>query len=157
MLTNFPKSNSYNLGGLRSFQFVHRSAISAWPGIFNGKVLTPISLKEGFEWLTGYATPETLSFSENSKDEQNGPYYEKEITGFVPGNKDELIDLMNKMDGHEFVLIVKDPNNQTRLVGSHGFPLLFSSLYNSGAGRPDARGFNFKFTGVSIFRAPVYL
>lgn len=157
MLTNFPKSKTYNLGGLVGFKFVHCSAVDSWPGIFNSKVSQALLLKPGFEWLTGYSTPETLNFDEPSKETQNGPYYEKIVSGFVPGDKEELLALMEQMDGRMFILIIKDTNGQDRLIGSHGDFLTFYSTYNSGSTRQDQKGYNFKFTGSAIFRAPVYL
>lgn len=157
MLTNFPTPKTYNQGGLRSFKFLHRNAVNVWPGIFNSKILLPIVLNEGFVWLNGYATPLTLAYAEDSKDNENGNYYEQQIVGFAPGDKLELINLMEQMANNNFIVLIKDTNNQTRLVGSHGYPLTFSAVYNSGAGREEAKGYNFKFSGVSIFRAPVYL
>lgn len=156
MLTNFPTPKTYNLSGLRSFKFIDETAVHAWPGIFNSQIILPITLKTGFEWLNGYSTPFTLLFTEELKETEHGKYYEQQIVGFAPGDRLDLIDLMEQMDNRQFILQVKDTRNQTRLIGSHGFPLTFSSSYNSGLGRDDAKGYNFKFIGVSIFRAPVY-
>lgn len=157
MLKNFPISKTYNLGGLVGFKFIHSSAVETWPGVFNGKVTTSLTLKAGHEWLTGYSTPETLSFDEEGDDNPNGPIYDRLISGFVPGEKDELLDLMSQMQGQEFILLIKDPNQKQRLIGSHGTPVLFGGSYNTGATRQDLRGFKFKFTGKAIFRAPIYL
>lgn len=157
MLTNFPIPKTYNQSGLRSFEFIHRSAVNVWPGIFNSQIMLPIALNSGFLWLKGYSTPQTLAFTEESKETKDGDYYEQQLIGFAPGDRLDLIDLMEQMDNNDFIIQIKDTRNQTRLLGSHGYPLKFSSSYNSGAGRDEAKGYNFKFTGVSIFRAPVYL
>lgn len=156
MLTNFPTPKTYNLAGLRTFKFIPRAAVNAWPGIFNSQILSSIGIISGFAWLNGYATPNTLLFTEEVKESENGKYYEQQIIGFAPGDKLDLIDLMDLMDAQEFIVQVKDSKNQNRLIGSHGFPLTFSSSYSSGSGIEEAKGYNFKFSGVSIFRAPVY-
>lgn len=156
MLTNFPTPKTYNLAGLRAFKFLPRAAVNAYPGIFNSQILTPIGINSGFDWLNGYATPKTLVFTEEVKESENGKYYEQQIAGFAPGDRLDLIDLMDLMDAQDFIVQIKDSNNQNRIVGTHGYPLTFSSSYNSGSGIDEAKGYNFKFSGVSIFRAPVY-
>lgn len=157
MFEKFPINKSYNLAGLLGFKFQHRNSVAVYPGVFDNKVLTPLEFFPNLSWLDGYATKATLTFREESMDGPNGKYYQQEITGFAPGDRHELISLMEKMDSHEFLLQIKDSAGQNRLVGSHGYPLLFSSVYNSGATIDQAKGYNFKFAGTSIFRAPVYL
>jgi len=157
MLSSFPTPKSYNLGGLLTFQFVQAEGISVFPGIFSSKILLPVSLNSGFEWLNGYSTVETLGFTEVERFEGDGKYYEQTISGFLPGDRTELVDLMQQMDDQYFTLLIKGTNQVTRLVGGFGNPLLFSSSFNSGLVRTDAKGYTFKFYSESLFRAPTYL
>lgn len=156
MITNFPKKKSYNPGGLRSFRFVPRSWILGYPPIINNKITGEVTLLPGREWLTGYATAETLAFEENGKDSPNGVYYDQSIPGFAPGDHEDLLDLIQSMEGNEFVALVVDARGQTRLVGGYGYPLKFISDYSSGTMRSDGKGFSYEFTSQCPFRAPVY-
>lgn len=156
MITNFPKKKSYNPGGLRSFRFVHASSVLAFPAILNGKVSSAVQLVADHEWLTGYATAYTSNFIENAKQSPHGVYYEQSLSGLAPGDYVELLDLIQSKEDQDFVLLVEDARGQIRLVGGFGFPLRFLSDYSSGSARSDMKGFDFKFSGIAPFRAPVY-
>lgn len=157
MISNFPTPKNYNLGGLSTFQFAPAEAFSVFSGVFNGRILFPLVLNTGFDWFKGYSTAYTLGFTETLKTSEHGKYYEQTITGFVPGDRAELIDLMETMDDRYFVLQVKDANGASRLVGGFGCPMLFSSNYDSGLARSDGKGYQFQFFCQSTFRAPMYL
>lgn len=157
MINDFPVSKSFNLGGLQSFQFVEYRNVDLFTGIFDSKILAPLSLKIGASWFKGYSTLYTLKFSEVSETGAQGKFYKQTISGFIPGDREALIRLMEAMDDNYFVLQVKDSSKQTRLVGGYGYPLLFSSKYDSGSNRSDGKGYEFTFYSESSFRAPVYL
>jgi len=157
MITNFPLLKTYNLAGLLSFQFAQVDSIVSYSGVFNGKVLFPLTFKIGSDWLKGYSTPSTLNFNESFKSNEHGSYYEQTISGFVPADKADLISLIEEMDNQYFVSLVKDSAGQQRLVGAFGSPMLFSANFDSGLSKSDSKGFQFKFYTESINRAPVYL
>lgn len=117
----------------------------------------PLTLKPGAAWLAGYATAYTLSFKEVFADTEQGRAYTQTIEGFFPGESPEITDLMDLMDGNYFVVQIQDPQKRSRLVGGHGHPLLFSSSFDSGLNRSDAKGYQFSFTAQSEFKAPYYL
>lgn len=156
MITNFPKHKGYNPAGLRTFKFVHVSHIARFPAIKNGQTQGVIQLLQGQDWLTGYSTPYTLNYTEKAKPSPNGPFYEQSLSGVAPGDKPDLLDLMQSMEGHEFVLIAEDARGQLRLIGGYGYPLVFMSDFSSGSDRSEAKGFEFGFSGNSEFRAPIY-
>lgn len=157
MLTNFPTPKGYNLAGLVSFQFIHFSAIDSFAGIFDGKILTPPTLKVGETWFNGYGTIYSLNYNEKGNNNDNGKYYDQTISGFIPGDKQDLINLMDVMEADYFVLLIKDSNHQTRMVGGYGCPMVFNATFDSGSARSDSKGYTFTFSGQSTFRAPVYL
>jgi len=124
--------------------------------ISNGSALVPVSLVNSAVWLKGYATRETLSFDEETQVNEHGTYYTPVISGLAPGEAAPLIDIIENMPLQRFLVIIKDPLGRQRLVGSPMMPLNFSAKFGSGSARPDAKGFNFKFYGESLNRAPVY-
>ncbi len=156
MISNFPKPKGYNLGGLRTFQFAPLDSIVSYPAIHDGLITTPLQFKAGKNWLDGYSTPYSLQFSETGKDTPNGIYYAQAIDGVIPGDRLESINAVASAEGNSFVVLVTDANGQKRLVGAHGYPLIFLADYNTGSSRSDSKGFSFQFSGMSIIRAPVY-
>lgn len=156
MITDFPLKSLYNPGGLRNFKFIPALLVKTYPFISSSQVLEALTFLPEVDWLNGYSTPDTLLFDEDSESSENGPMYKQEVSGFAPGDKLALIDLMNDMEGQSFVIRTTDYSGQLRLIGSHGTPLTFSAKYTSGSGRSNSKGYQFKFTGYTNFRAPAY-
>jgi hypothetical protein len=156
MISSFPTKNAYNPGGYSHFNFVPKDFVSAYPMISGGTALVPVGLAAGYAWLTGYATRGTLNYIEQPQNDGNGTYYLQTITGFVPGERAELIDLLQQMADVRYLVSIKDVFSQWRLVGSLACPLDFMAEYDSGTLYADQKGFKFTFTGTSINRSPVY-
>lgn len=156
MITNFPLKSSYNPGGFRKFQFVPSYLVLNYPDIQSGQITQPINLLSGAAWLLGYSTPGTLVFEEEGTDTDNGKVFKQVISGFVPGDKLILMDLMNNMEGLPFVVQLTDASGHIRILGTHGHRLVFSAKYGSGGERSETKGYQFKFSGEAKYRAPVY-
>jgi len=155
MYNNFPNKKAYNPGGYREFLFLPDYSIETFPMILNGSAQVPVGLAPGATWFAGYSTPETLSFTEESKTDANGTWYQQVISGFAPGDKPELVALMENLEKGRFLVMLRDSQGIRRLVGTPYSPLELQSNFNSGDKRSDLKGFAFKFTGQSLFRAPV--
>ncbi|WP_074590450.1 hypothetical protein [Pedobacter antarcticus] len=156
MISSFPPKKLYNPGGLLGFKFIPFNQVVSYPEIVDSVINKQLALTYGSSWLTGYSTAQTLNFDEECIQTENGPTYLQTISGYVPGDRPELIALLQALEGIEMVVQVMDPRGQNRLVGSHGYPLVFKAVYKSGTNRPDARGFSYTISNTSIFRAPVY-
>lgn len=154
MISNFPSKNLYNPGGYSRFYFLPISSVKSFPIILNGVAQTAVELKSGHSWFEGYSTPETLRFSEEVQDDPNGLIYIQILSGFVPGDKSELVILLQRMESNIFLGMIKDPRGKYKLIGSPTSPLELRSNFSSGEKRSDLKGFAFKFTAKSIFRAP---
>lgn len=156
MITNFPLKSFYIPGGVRSFQFIPAYQVITYPEIKSGQISQPLEFLTGKVWLNGYSTAGQLIFTEESESTVNGPTFNQEITGFYPGDKLPVLDLMNEMHRHPFMVKVTDASGQTRLVGSPGNPLEFTAKYSSGLERADAKGYQFKFAVTTSESAPAY-
>jgi hypothetical protein len=157
MITNFPSKKIYNPGGYTGFQFIPYYNVLTYPMISAGSAVVPVGLITGASWLTGYATPGTLSLTEEAAVDANGVIYNITIGGVIPGDKPELADLLQRMENNvPFLAIMRDSLKKLRLVGSPAVPLVFSSAFASGALKSDFKGFTFKFTGQCLYRAPQY-
>src|SRR5690606_21449672 len=100
--------------------------------------------------------PYTLEFSEKAKPSPHGIYYDQSLSGFTPGDHEDLSDVIQSLEDQQFVLLVEDARGQLRLVGAYGYPLTFIAEFSSGSARSDSKGYAFEFTGQAEFRAPVY-
>ena len=156
MIENFPTKKIYNPGGLKSFGFAPAVTLTGIPQTVAGATLSELVFKTGFNLLNGYATANTLQFTEDATENEQGVFYEQNLQGFVPLDTAQIIALFAEMLQMRFVCIAKDFNNAKRLVGSVENPLIFSYKYTSGNDRKDAKGYKFNFSRTSTNPAPVY-
>lgn len=144
-----------NVAGMYSFTFIPYHLIT-WLPTAQEKIVTesPLSsiLDVGYK---GYSTLEELEFTETAKEAENGTFYQWEINGFMPGDSEMLISLMEYMESCKHLVIIRDAMNQQRIVGMNA-PLSFAAVFKSGSKAGEARGYKYSFTGSSISRAPIY-
>jgi hypothetical protein len=55
-----------------------------------------------------------------------------------------------------FIVLLKDPQGNYRLIGTPAAPLEFTANFSSGSANSDEKGYRFTFTVNSIVRSPVY-
>jgi hypothetical protein len=157
MITNFPDKPVYNLGGYLSFIFAPVSTVIGDQRYVSGNAPSAtVSFVAGRNWLSGYATRETLVFTEEPQFDDNGNFYNLTIAGFVPGDNPQLEQILYEMENQRHLVVLKDAGGVLRLAGSKKQPLSFSASFASGGARSDIKGYNFKFTGSASLRAPQY-
>lgn len=158
MITNFPDKKIYNLGGYTSFVFSPIQFIAGVQRSISANApIALVSFLGGYDWLSGYATMQSLAYTEEPKTDDNGTYYDLTIAGFIPGDKPELEQVLADMEQQRHLVVLKDPAGILRLVGTDKQPLTFLASYSSGAARSDQKGYTFKFSGTSSVRAPQFI
>ncbi len=157
MITDFPSQPLANIAGYTDFQFAPHYTVSAIPQAVNKIISDPVEFIAPYNFLTGYATVETLEFQEESKRTPQGTVYDQVISGFVPGDTDALADLMEFMEGSSlrYIVALTPFTGKRRLVGTV-VPLEFSSELVPGKAVGERRGYAFKFSAVSTSRAVFY-
>jgi hypothetical protein len=155
MITDFPAAPLANMPGVQGFTYVPYRYVQQLPRIIRSMAVQPILFFNGFRLYNGFSTPGELDFTETCVTSANGPTYEWQITGFVPGDDDELVNLFEEMESCRHLVCVKDKRGVQRLVGI-GAPLVFTAKFNDGKKVGDARGYSFTFANTGKNRAPVY-
>jgi len=157
MIGNFPFPQVFNPGGYRTFSFIPYNEVQTFPMIKNGAALLPVGLAPLSSWRKGYSTYQTLQFNEEQDSIEAGNFYKPILSGFLPGNSIEIINLITLMEAQRYFLVqAVDARGMTVLVGTPGSPLIFTAKFSSGQNRSDARGYSFQFTGTTLNRAPTY-
>lgn len=154
MISNFPSKPFRNRGGYLSFKFIPSSDIAVFPQIINHTVQNAgIILKPGKSWYQGYATSETLIFSDEPEKTANGTSFNLKVNGFVPGDKPELTNLLYEMEHLHFLVLLTDTRSKLKIIGSTTYPLEFKAAFSSGEQRSAAKGYSIQFFGPALHRA----
>lgn len=95
----------------------------------NGKITTQLSLISGKSWLTMDLVEDSYRWEETAKSNNAGTYYEKSIGGLINYMDPELLQLLETLRYHEFVVQAKDKKKQWRVTGNAGAGMLLQ--YNN--------------------------
>lgn len=86
---------------------------------------------------------------------KNGFAINKSIEAFIAGT-DNVMSIVNKMHGNEFIALVTDNNGNTRLVGSRSEPLSFSFQFDVKESITQVSGTKLIFEGLALNTSPIY-
>ncbi|RLD56271.1 MAG: hypothetical protein DRJ01_15475 [Bacteroidetes bacterium] len=100
-----------------------------------------------------YCSPESLKFTEQPKETDAKTYYNTDVTGFLPGNKEEVKDAISAMENRWYQVIVKDANENFILIGTAAYPLKINAVLQAGKNVADLSGYQINFSGKTITRA----
>lgn len=156
MIGNFPNKPLYNPGGYRSFLFIPRNDVATYPLVNNGSSILPLGLQQFGAWYNGYATYETLQYSEEPETNEHGTFYKPLLTGFLPGDSASHISLMQNMEQQLFLVLLTDAKGFKRLIGTPSNPLIFTSKFDGSLTRSGAKGYTFQFAANTHDIAPIY-
>lgn len=157
MITDFPSQPLTNIAGYTGFQFAPHYTVLTIPQAVNKLINAPVQFQPGHTFLNGYATVESLEFKEESKKTNQGTVYEQSVSGFIPGDTDELADLMEFMEASSmrYLLSLAPLTGKKRLIGVQ-VPLEFSAELVPGKAVGERKGYSFQFFASSTNRAPFY-
>lgn len=154
-MNNFPDfDQTDNIGGCVSFQFIPFEDVASINIIDSTK--KSITLKAGKSWFTGYATQQTLKYTEKQKHTENGIYYDKSIVGFVPKDTEDILELFSEMENQFFIIRYIDSNGQEKVAGTIDEPLKFTSDFDTGNDTSSRNGHFFTFEAESTEKAFYY-
>jgi hypothetical protein len=155
--SNITPARTVHIGGIFNLQVVPREWLQSAPVIdFNtNTVLTPVVLQEDREWLTLQLVEDSLSYGEKPKSNANGSYYEVSTGGLLNYHDAELLQLMETLRYHEFIVVTKDKRKQYRIVGGidNGMILQFTHDEDEQNGGTSRSGFSFT---MDLEKSPPY-
>lgn len=152
MIKTFPKKALLNPGGLTAFYFIPFEQVDDIPLEINGRMSNPLTLINDGRFFKGYATSDTLKYSEKTTKTSNGTYYTHSLQGNFPGDDGEVQSLFEEMEvlGRYYLVVFEDLLGRRRMAGFGG-KLSFESSYDS-----ENKRYSFSFNGDSLNKAPIY-
>lgn len=142
-----------NLGGLQAIRFVPKEwLLNELVATSTFGVMALPQLIPGKAWLSANCMPETMQYEETQKSSPAGDYWEAVITATC--YKDEIgrRESLDAMRHHELIVICKDANKNSRIIGSKAKGMSVAIDYTTGRAAPDAS--MFKLTLSTQLHAP---
>jgi len=82
-MASLPPLTGYNLGGIDQFWFIPVDDVQSIPDEESNVIEQDIQLVGSAKFSIGYATQETLQFTENQNRDAQGNFYEQSLSGFT--------------------------------------------------------------------------
>lgn len=152
MITSFPNRAVFNPGGLTAFYFIPSYYVEGFPEIYNGRTMSTLKITADENFYKGYATLDTLKYTEKLSKTPNGTHYSQQLSGNYPGDDAAIQDLFQEMEriGHKYLVVFEDMMGKRRIAGGVS-GLEFSANYDS-----DNKRYAFTFSGDTLDKAPLY-
>ena len=144
-----------NVGGVEALWYADVADVLSIPDPAAPLITTDIQLVPGASWYQLVATRTTLGFTQPGKEDRHGPYWQPQLKGVLAKATPTVAAGLEALDTRRFVVLYRDHNGITWLVGSLDEPLKFSDKYD--AGTATARNnYDFTFAGETTRRARPY-
>jgi hypothetical protein len=144
-----------NVGGVEALWYVDVADVLHVPDPDEPLITTDILLRPGASWYQVLATRTTLGFTQDGKTDRHGPYFQPKLKGVLAKATATVAAGLEALDGRRFLLLYRDHNGTTWLVGAPDEPLTFADKYDTGTATA-RNNYDFTFSGETTRRARPY-
>jgi hypothetical protein len=156
MIKDIIKHCNENLGGVFIFKFIPVIHVQSIAQPIDNRILTPVVLKQGFNWLDFYATEGTMQLKEDLQPSDHGDFYKLKLTASVPKIRTEIDHTFSLMRNVKFLIDVVDNNGQRKLLGTLEEPLSFTFQSDTGDSMPKKNNYSVEFFAELTDNSPTY-
>jgi hypothetical protein len=125
---NIPHLQESNYGGsLHHILYVNVKNVDTaqWPERTGSNYEDEIILLPGETWKQIDFTLGSLKYKEIRLEKSGGKFYLPQLTGIIPKDRPDLIDIFENAELKRFIVLYKDANNNTLLIGNPDEPATF--------------------------------
>jgi hypothetical protein len=156
MLQNIRKNICANSGGLVTLWFIPVEDTVSIPDPIYHIVADPVTLGSGKAFFSIDITEDTFNFSEKEVKTDDGKTFEVNISGFIAGDTNLMVDGFDDMSDRRHIVIAKDSNGYSRIVGTIGNGLFFKHDFDTQTSSNGRKGTQITFYGTFDFRQYFY-
>jgi hypothetical protein len=147
-LQNINRSCGDKSAGILKIYVGYADDVSSIPDPVYNVVQDDIVMITGKRFKTFEATEQTAVFNETKKDsDMDGNFYDWILSFFIPGDDNELAQMVQQMVSKKFIVIYKDITGIYRILGSVSNPLKFTNTSTTGDTPGSRSGYVFTFSG----------
>jgi hypothetical protein len=144
-----------NVGGVEALWYADVADVLNVPDPDEPLISTDIVLRSGAAWYQLVATRTTLGFTQDGKTDRHGPYFLPKLKGVLAKATATVAAGLEALDDRRFLLLYRDHNGTTWLVGEPDAPLTFTDKYDTGTATA-RNNYDFLFSGETLRRARPY-
>lgn len=146
------------LAGLRAVFFTAAAGLHTIPDTDEAglALLGDLVLDTGAQWAQLHGTIYTPALDVDALVTVHGPGYDHELSGFFAGDAPAVAAQFLAMQGRRFVLLYRDYEGLTRLVGDQRGGLEFSYKLTTGTKPGERKGYKWTFKGRTASPARFY-
>lgn len=147
LLQNLDRGSGQNAASIPEIQILPCIHVDLWPGTRSGVMLGIIKPKEFRDWTRLYLVEHSKDYTEKAVNTAQGRKYAFQVTGFYPGDSEDLRRLLGIAEWAKFILRVRDTHGLTRIIGNnlYGLELEYESMISAEMG--GRRGTSMTFSG----------
>ena len=145
-----------NTGGVEALWYCDAADVLRAPDPDEAAIAENVLLRPGATWYQFLATRGTLRYSQAGKNDRHGDFWQPLLRGALAKASPTVAAGLEALDGRRFLLLYRDQNGYTWLVGTPASPLTFTEKFDSGTAT-ERNGYDFQFAGETDRRARPYL
>ncbi len=145
-----------NTGGVDALWYCDVADVLRFPNTPAAAIVTDVELRAGATWYQLIATRGTVGYTQAGSTDRHGEFFKPLLKGALAKATPTVAAGLEALDGRRFLVLYRDQNGHTWLVGTPDSPLTWSEKYETGS--PTTRnGYDFQFAGEGPRRARPYL
>jgi hypothetical protein len=157
MITDLLRIEAPNPASVLKLSFTPVGAVTGWVEPIGGQFGSALTFRAGWRWFDLYGTPQTISFSEETKRDRGRVYYEVEAGGFLPNDSAAFRAQLQWMAYTRFYVKIKDQLGLVRVAGRPEQGLEMISDFKNESEMGGKRGYFVRFGGRVSLPAGVYV
>jgi hypothetical protein len=135
-----------NMGGITHVYYCSKQDIQSISDPDQSGQVT-LTFKEGCSWNEIVSSLETTHFQEKSVDSFAGIHFEKELSFFIPKDREETVLLLHDLYLGLFICRCRDSNGKFKIIGELSAPLQFDFTVSVPAETKNPNGIRCAFSG----------
>jgi len=120
------------------------------------KVIDPVTFIAGRSWLQTEFAGESITYNENERYSDAGRYYEIVAAGVLNYLDEDLLQLIETLRYHEFVVVLMDRKKKYRIAGTYDKGMLLTVNSTERAEDGGEKRVSFSFAGEQEQLPPFY-
>ncbi|HRH59780.1 MAG TPA: hypothetical protein PL045_04375 [Chitinophagaceae bacterium] len=147
------------VAGICSFIMAARewSATPVNIDFLSNKVITPVTLDEGYSWINVNCVYETMELKEDEKAGRLGRVYTSDLSGIINTDNALMLQQLETYRWHEWIVIYTDRKKQKRIIGNTDNGMKIFSILKQKPAAGGSSVYEVSLSFESAIRAPFYV